>query len=70
MRIIVYDFRAIDIETLIGTIGGYIGLLLGYSILQVPSILSKARKRCKNRLRNKKVSLNSSSRIETIKSKK
>jgi hypothetical protein len=32
-------FRAIDINSLIGNIGGYVGLLLGVSILQVPNLL-------------------------------
>ena len=32
-------FRAIDINALIGTIGGYIGLFLGYSILQFPDFV-------------------------------
>ena len=32
-------YRAIDIHSLIGNIGGYVGLLLGVSILQVPSLL-------------------------------
>ena len=35
-----YDFRAIDTQALIGNIGGYIGLCLGYSLLQVPQLLS------------------------------
>ena len=29
--------RAIDIQALIGTIGGYVGLFLGYSMLQIPN---------------------------------
>ena len=33
-------FRAIDLEALVGSIGGYIGLCLGYSILQLPEFLS------------------------------
>ena len=33
-------FRAIDINGLIGNIGGYIGLCLGYSILQIPEFLN------------------------------
>ena len=41
--------RAIDFNTLIGNIGGYIGLFLGYSILQIPDfivrLVSKYRKR-------------------------
>ena len=31
--------RAIDIQALIGNIGGYIGLCLGYSILQIPDFI-------------------------------
>ena len=29
-------FRAMDIQTLVGNAGGYIGLFLGYSFLQIP----------------------------------
>ena len=32
--------RAIDVNGLIGNIGGYIGLCLGYSILQIPNLAS------------------------------
>ena len=32
-------FRAIDIQDLIGNVGGYIGLFLGYSFLQIPEFL-------------------------------
>ena len=32
----IVQIQAIDINTLIGYIGGYIGLILGYSILQIP----------------------------------
>ena len=42
-----FIFRAIDIQALIGNVGGYIGLCLGYSILQIPDfvvfILCKAK---------------------------
>ena len=34
-----YIYRAIDIQALIGTIGGYIGLFLGYSVLQIPNAI-------------------------------
>ena len=34
-------FRAIDINSLVGNIGGYIGLCLGYSILQIPIFIKK-----------------------------
>ena len=33
-------FRAIDFQALIGNIGGYIGLLLGYSLLQIPDLIN------------------------------
>ena len=33
-------FRAIDFQALIGNIGGYIGLLLGYSLLQIPEFIT------------------------------
>ena len=32
-------YRAIDLNALIGTIGGYIGLFLGYSFLQIPQAI-------------------------------
>ena len=35
---------AYDMELLIGNIGGYIGLFLGYSILCIPGSVSKVRK--------------------------
>ena len=31
--------RAIDIQALVGNVGGYIGLCLGYSILQIPDLV-------------------------------
>ena len=34
------NFRDISINGLIGIIGGYIGLFLGYSIVQIPDIIS------------------------------
>ena len=42
-------FRAIDVQSLIGTVGGYIGLFLGYSLLEMPkkilAFLHKLKKR-------------------------
>ena len=35
-----YTCRAIDIQALVGNIGGYIGLLLGYSLLQIPDLIT------------------------------
>ena len=34
-----FHFRAIDIQGLIGNVGGYIGLFLGYSFLQIPDFI-------------------------------
>jgi len=31
--------RAIDFNALVGTIGGYIGLFLGFSLLQIPGLI-------------------------------
>ena len=39
MLLVILYFRAIDIQGLIGNIGGYIGLCLGYSILQIPQFI-------------------------------
>ena len=47
-----YTCRAIDIQALVGNIGGYIGLLLGYSLLQIPDLITWIvfkSKRCFNR---------------------
>ena len=33
------NFRAVDVQALIGNVGGYIGLCLGYSIWQLPNLL-------------------------------
>ena len=38
-RLIIFYSRAIDIQALVGNIGGYIGLFLGYSILQIPDFI-------------------------------
>ena len=35
-----FDFRSIDLQEVIGSIGGYIGALLGYSILQIPEMIN------------------------------
>ena len=32
-------YRAIDIQNLVGNVGGYIGLCLGYSMLQIPDLV-------------------------------
>lgn len=38
------QIKAYDMEMLIGNIGGYLGLFLGYAILQIPDLLVKGRK--------------------------
>ena len=37
--------RSIDAHSLVGNIGGYVGLLLGFSIVQIPEILLQAYKK-------------------------
>ncbi len=32
-------FRAIDVQALVGNVGGYIGLCLGYNFLQIPGLV-------------------------------
>ena len=41
----IYSYRAIDIQTLIGNISGYIGLCLGYSLLQIPRLVRSIAKK-------------------------
>lgn len=38
-RALVLFYRAISIQTLIGNVGGYIGMCLGYSLLQFPNFM-------------------------------
>ena len=40
--------RAIDIQGLVGNVGGYIGLFLGYSFLQIPDFIILIVLRAKN----------------------
>ena len=42
-------FREIDMQALIGNVGGYIGLCLGYTILQIPEYLQAVFHRYKER---------------------
>ena len=51
-------FRAMDVNGLIGYIGGYIGLFVGYSILQMPDTVLMLIKGCQyynSKICNKKV---------------
>ena len=48
------SFRAIDMQGLIGLIGGYVGLVLGYSFLQIPyMITSLGRNFCQRKKESK-----------------
>ena len=35
----IFNFRAINEQSLVGNIGGYLGLFMGYSILQLPILI-------------------------------
>ena len=35
-------YRAIDLNSLLGYMGGYVGVLLGFSVLQIPDLLLEA----------------------------
>ena len=41
-------FQALNIESLLGNIGGYVGMFLGVSLLQFPGLLSDAAKMLKS----------------------
>ena len=54
----IYDIhfhRSIDVHSLIGNIGGYIGLCLGYNLLQVPALLSIILRTLKENLKSKEI---------------
>lgn len=40
-------YRAIGLQALVGNVGGYIGLCLGYNFLQLPGLLMAIIKRLK-----------------------
>ena len=58
--------RAIDSHSLIGNIGGYIGLCLGYNILQVPSLIASLMRIFKDYLNSKKLIKNTNDRMITF----
>ena len=54
----IYDIhfhRSIDVHSLIGNIGGYIGLCLGYNLLQVPALLVFVLRILKEYYKSKKI---------------
>ena len=53
-----FSYRAMDVNGLIGYIGGYIGLFVGYSILQMPDTMLMLIRYCRNcysKISNKKI---------------
>jgi len=44
------NYRAIDVNGLIGYIGGYVGLILGFSLLQIPQLISLISRHLKKNL--------------------
>ena len=57
----IYIYRSIDSHTLIGNIGGYIGLCLGYNFLQVPALIAIVLKAFKGYFKSQKSIKNSNS---------
>ena len=47
--------RSIDVHSLIGNIGGYIGLCLGYNLLQVPALVAVVFRTLKEYFKSKEV---------------
>ena len=35
----IIQFKEIDVHSLIGNVGGYLGLLTGYAVIQIPNLL-------------------------------
>ena len=57
----IWNFRALDVNTLIGNIGGYVGLLIGVSISDFPILVQQISQKSqkifemgKNLLKNKR----------------
>ena len=57
----IYIYRSIDSHALIGNIGGYIGLCLGYNFLQVPALIAIVLKTFKGYFKSQKSIQNSNS---------
>ena len=45
----IVNVKAFDVETLWSSVGGFIGIFLGYSLLQVPELLGDMRSTCWNK---------------------
>ena len=64
-----YACRAIDINGLIGIVGGYVGLFLGYSILQFPGSIAQLfpkLEKCRTRNHNHREKVGPNSLAENI----
>ena len=48
----IFNFRAINEQSLVGNIGGYLGLFMGYSILQLPVLIHAILKKLEYSLSN------------------
>ena len=59
-------YRSIDVHSLIGNIGGYIGLCLGYNLLQVPAMLSIILRTLKENLKSKEIIKNTNYNIKSL----
>ena len=65
--------RAMNINGLIGYIGGYIGLFVGYSILQIPNTLFELTRKCKkyySKIKKEKGSVPSSGILVNVEERK
>ena len=62
-------FRSIDLQEVIGGIGGYIGALLGYSILQIPELLILIMSKIKWIMKTMQINKNSNKKLNETQSK-
>ena len=62
----IHFHRSIDGHSLIGNIGGYIGLCLGYNLLQVPALLSIALRILKENFKSKEIIKNTNYNIKSL----
>ena len=50
-----YFHRSMDSHTLVANIGGYIGLCLGYNLLQVPDLITTVFRKLKGHFKSQKM---------------
>ena len=46
--------KSIDWQALVGNVGGYVGLCLGYALLQIPSFIRGLFEKCKSAMETKR----------------